>query len=223
MRFSFQARKNAPHRQEKTRFPANVPTNWRVVCVLPPVRPHTGQEGFPRLKKLRFKNLRLLVLILALLVLAVAMMIFALSAQKANDSNVLSTAVVNWWLRLTVQGYDQMTEGQQWRLRVQYHTIVRKIAHFFEFALLGTFLFLFLHGLLRLLRRRRPPWLFAVAWLIGALYACTDELHQTFVDGRAGEWRDVLIDSGGVLFGVLVGIGLLRLFHRVKAGEQLDG
>lgn len=32
------------------------------------------------------------------------------------------------------------------------------------------------------------------------LYACSDEFHQTFIDGRSGQFSDVLIDTcGGIL------------------------
>ena len=36
-----------------------------------------------------------------------------------------------------------------------------------------------------------------------ALYTVTDEVHQTFVDGRFGTPRDVAIDLVGVLAGVV--------------------
>lgn len=42
------------------------------------------------------------------------------------------------------------------------------------------------------------------ALFIGFLYACTDEFHQTFVPGRSGELRDILIDTFGVLLGALI-------------------
>jgi VanZ family protein len=37
------------------------------------------------------------------------------------------------------------------------------------------------------------------ALAIAVLYAISDEWHQSFVDGRVGTWRDVLIDSAGAL------------------------
>ena len=43
-----------------------------------------------------------------------------------------------------------------------------------------------------------------IAWGIGALYAVTDEIHQMFSEGRSCEFRDICIDAGGVLFGVLI-------------------
>ena len=47
------------------------------------------------------------------------------------------------------------------------------------------------------------------------LYACTDEIHQLFIEGRSGEIRDILVDSTGALIGmVLVGI-ILKIKKRV--------
>ena len=36
------------------------------------------------------------------------------------------------------------------------------------------------------------------------LYACTDEFHQLFIAGRAGQFRDVCIDSTGALIMILI-------------------
>jgi VanZ family protein len=69
--------------------------------------------------------------------------------------------------------------------------VLRKIAHFCEYAILGALL-------LRALGREAP----AVA--AGVAYAATDELHQHFVPGRHAAFRDVAIDAAGVLTGVLL-------------------
>jgi VanZ family protein len=66
---------------------------------------------------------------------------------------------------------------------------LRKLAHAGEFAVLGA-----------LLARALPE--LAALWL-GIAYAVADELHQTFVPGRAGTLLDVGIDSVGVLLGIL--------------------
>ena len=46
---------------------------------------------------------------------------------------------------------------------------------------------------------------------LSVLYACTDEIHQTFVPGRAGMLTDVLIDGGGAL----IGLGAVRFFRHL--------
>ena len=70
-------------------------------------------------------------------------------------------------------------------------TILRKLAHLAEYAILGALL----------LRASRHP---VVAVVLAGLYAVTDEVHQLFVEGRHGAPLDVGIDSVGALAGVLV-------------------
>ena len=43
-----------------------------------------------------------------------------------------------------------------------------------------------------------------VAFVISVLFAITDEWHQTFVPGRDGCLRDVLIDSGGAAIAAVI-------------------
>ena len=67
----------------------------------------------------------------------------------------------------------------------------RKLIHFSEYALLC---FLWWRPLARLTSPRRAALL---AFLITSAYAATDELHQTFIEGRHGTPVDWLIDSAG--------------------------
>jgi VanZ family protein len=70
-------------------------------------------------------------------------------------------------------------------------TVGRKLIHFAEYALL-CFLWW------RLLRTAMPDRRAAlVAFALSSLYAATDELHQSFVDGRSGTPVDWAIDSAG--------------------------
>ena len=55
-------------------------------------------------------------------------------------------------------------------------------------------------------RVRRP----ALAVALAALYAVSDEIHQTFVEGRVGAPLDVGIDTLGALVGVLGWVRLSR-------------
>jgi VanZ family protein len=43
-----------------------------------------------------------------------------------------------------------------------------------------------------------------IAWTVTVLYAISDEVHQTFVPGRSGRPRDVLIDACGALLAGVV-------------------
>lgn len=73
--------------------------------------------------------------------------------------------------------------------------IVRKCAHISEFTILTLLLFYGLH---------KNNYHFKFAFLIAFLYACLDEFHQLFIDGRAGQIQDVLIDSIGILIAMII-------------------
>ena len=69
--------------------------------------------------------------------------------------------------------------------------VLRKLAHFGEYAVLGALL-------ARALRFQ------AAAAALGSLYAVTDELHQAFVGGRHGSPLDWALDTAGVVAGVVL-------------------
>ena len=82
-------------------------------------------------------------------------------------------------------------------------TLVRKLAHMVEFGVLWWLW-------LRALDGRA-----VLAAVITIAYAITDEIHQSFVEGRVGTPVDVAIDAAGV--GVAVAIWALS---RSRTGAQ---
>ena len=134
-------------------------------------------------------------------------MIFYFSSQNGEESAQTSTGLAVFVMRLLVPGFDSLSAAEKAVHFDRLVLFVRKAAHFTEFAMLGASLRLLFHAL----ALRRP---FLIAWAAGTLYACTDELHQMFVDGRGAMWQDVCIDSAGVLTAVL--LVTLWLRHRGK-------
>jgi len=45
---------------------------------------------------------------------------------------------------------------------------------------------------------------------VGVAYACLDELHQLFVDGRGASIKDVGIDSLGIGLGIVISYFIIR-------------
>jgi len=86
--------------------------------------------------------------------------------------------------------------------------ILRKIAHILEFAFLTILL-------IRAIKREnlsiKKVIIFSL--IIALFYALTDEYHQTFVLGRQGSFKDVGIDSIGILL-----IGLVWYIKIRKVG-----
>ena len=84
------------------------------------------------------------------------------------------------------------------------HLFVRKAAHFLEFAVMGAlvcflFYFLFIKGK----ETKKIYWIF-YSMLPSFAVAAIDETIQLFVEGRAGKFSDVLIDSSGALCSALI-------------------
>ena len=79
---------------------------------------------------------------------------------------------------------------------------VRKCAHLSEYAVLALLLWRALRSSPAL--RMKIPILFGAVLLGCALFAASDEFHQSFVKTRTPSVRDVLLDVTGALFGLLI-------------------
>ena len=92
--------------------------------------------------------------------------------------------------------------------------IIRKLAHFSEYALLGVLI-----GL----AYRLQPWSWMkgkVALLPFFIIPVLDENLQRFSSGRSCELRDMLIDSAGMAAGMFLAIVLLGIIGHQKKQED---
>jgi VanZ family protein len=83
------------------------------------------------------------------------------------------------------------------------HFIFRKCAHVSEYAVLA--LLLLRAAIVMTNLKRSIPILYISVWSTCLFVAATDEFHQTFVASRGALATDVMIDSVGAIFGLLVG------------------
>ena len=89
---------------------------------------------------------------------------------------------------------------------------VRKLGHFSEYAILGFFAFAYFSNIFQTGREKiQLETSFFISFLFCFSYAVSDEFHQTFVIGRDGNFIDVLLDSEGVLFGIIISIILFSV------------
>ena len=132
--------------------------------------------------------------------LALMYMIYSFSAQPADSSSSTSYTVS----RKLVQAVNSIS-GQGWSdweietHAAQIHGIVRKAAHITEYFLLAVAVSfpLYVYGVRGIL-------LMLLAGIICVGYAFGDEYHQSIVAGRSASFRDVLIDSIGIFFGIIL-------------------
>ena len=148
-----------------------------------------------------------------ILTVAVMVMIFCFSMEDAENSEKRSGIISQQIITVFHPDYEQMDTENQHVIYDRVQHIVRKCAHFTEYMMLGFLLRLCLESWFG--HRIRNRWIAGLIGLgAGAGYACTDELHQLSIDGRSGQWTDVLVDSSGVLVGVTLGTLLIRSLSR---------
>lgn len=127
------------------------------------------------------------------------LVIFNFSAQTGDDSGNLSYTVSH---KIVSFGNEVLQKNMEdWEIDEKAYEIeypVRKLAHMTEYFILAVAVSLpfYVYGL-------RGFGLMIVAGLICVGFACGDEYHQSFVDGRGPSVKDVGIDSIGVFFGIM--------------------
>ena len=124
-------------------------------------------------------------------------LIFMFSHQTGSESSGLSSQIVLW-----IQTYLHIPITE---------FIVRKAAHMSEYALLTL---TFIYGFYK---NQYPIQKIIIYSLIGTfLYACSDEMHQLFIGGRAGQFTDVLIDTCGGCFAIMFYYVLTKLKYKQR-------
>lgn len=125
--------------------------------------------------------------------------IFSFSAQTKEESGAVSEGFSYRMVSTTGLLFHLHIDEEQIRAIARaIEGFVRKCAHMTEFAILAWLLYGWLCGW-EIKRLRKV----CLAAALAILYACSDEFHQLFVAGRAGRFSDVLIDSAGIVLGLL--------------------
>ena len=92
---------------------------------------------------------------------------------------------------------------------------IRKLAHFTAYLILGVLVY---NLLLCYFTNKKS---LILSLIICLLYAISDEIHQMFVPGRAGQIRDVLIDFSGTTLGV-ISVWLIDRIKNVINNEKMN-
>ncbi len=160
------------------------------------------------MKKIKPRRLRLFLILLTILWMSV---IFAFSAQPADDSSRTSGNTVRAVAGVVDPCFKSKPVTVQERIVAEYQHLARKSAHSILYFVLGAL------ALATLGTYAMNPWArIATAEGIAALYAVSDEFHQHFIVGRSAQVSDVLLDSAAALLGVLLATACLGLWRRQK-------
>ena len=98
---------------------------------------------------------------------------------------------------------------------------IRKLAHIFLYFLLGGTSFLFAATLpVKVAAKVGLAVSGGIALVISLLYACLDEVHQSFVPGRAAQIQDVGVDAIGFVLSIALCMVASYIVLVVRAKKQ---
>ena len=133
---------------------------------------------------------------------------FVHSSMSAADSTVESEG--------TLSVVTKVFQSLGFSLEMTDH-IIRKLAHFSEFTVIGGLLTSCAYSF-----DRFKPYRYIFAVLFTGLFtAVIDEFIQLFSDGRSGQITDVLLDFSGVLTGTLVMLLFYGIYIRIKTKRDM--
>lgn len=161
-------------------------------------------------KSIKFKKNLIFKRVLFLILLAIAFyVIFNFSAQDGVESGSISQKVTEFIVKV-ISKIKTMDVSTQLRWIQKLHPIVRKLAHFAVYTVVGFSIMGFMCTF-----DMRNIFKLLISFAVGVIYAVSDEVHQYFIPGRNASIIDVGIDSLGVLTGIFILITLIVFVEAV--------
>jgi hypothetical protein len=162
---------------------------------------------------------RTLFLIFGILSIFWLTVIFVFSNCNADESSDQSSFFADIIIRLFYPDFSDLTEIQRYEIVDKITYPIRKTAHFTIYMVLGvlTYFFFYFHNRMR---DFAFPKAYTMSIPICFLYACSDEFHQLFIDGRSGNLTDILIDTSGAVLSTLLAIIVLAIIAKVKKNHE---
>lgn len=140
--------------------------------------------------------------------------IFAFSNQNAKNSQNLSDKVTSKIIDVSCKILKkEITTERKLELIKKVRFFIRKTAHFSLYFVLAILTFI-------LLDKFEVKSKILFTFLLCFFYACSDELHQLFINERTAKILDVLIDMVGSFFGLGVYL-LLRKVNKEKTKDDI--
>jgi len=137
--------------------------------------------------------------------------IFAFSNQNAEVSENISDGFTSKVVDVVASvKKDESIKENKKEIIEDSRFFIRKTAHFSLYLILGILIYLNVKDV-----KKINPIIISLIFCI--LYACSDEMHQMFINERTAKVLDVLIDTTGSLTGIL----LIYLFSSKKRKKVL--
>ena len=146
--------------------------------------------------------------ILIILLLCTFYIIFGFSSQDGEKSGGISKRITDFILEKSSK-YNSLEISEKEQVNKRTERVIRKIAHFSIYTLVG-FLLMALLSTYENIKRKNQIY---ISTMLGISYAISDEIHQSFTPGRGPKITDVFIDSLGVFFGIIVILLIVEIIN----------
>lgn len=134
--------------------------------------------------------------------------IFGFSSQNSTQSAGISRKITNVIIT-NIKSIEEKDDASKEEILSKIEHIIRKIAHFSIYTLVG----ILLMSLCKTYNLKEFD-RFSISLISGLIYASSDEIHQAFVPGRGPMLTDVLIDTSGVTVGILLVIVIFKIYKK---------
>ena len=139
-------------------------------------------------------------ILLWLMVIIWIVIIFILSAMPARESSSRSKLVIDKSMNIVTKITNRDISANDIKIIVnKVNPVFRKAMHVFVYFILSILLLMALNTT-NISRNK----MYIMVILLCVIYAISDEYHQTMVLGRCGRLKDILIDTGGSVIGLLL-------------------
>ena len=158
-------------------------------------------------------------IILILLLLGTFYIIFGFSSQDGEKSGSISRRITEK-IATFIPQIQKENEIEKENIMNTMERIIRKMAHFSIYTAVG----LLLMALVSTYNIKEKNMLI-ITLTTGIIYASSDEFHQRFVPGRSPIITDIVIDTMGVILGILLiilGKKIIKKYRENKQNMALD-
>lgn len=150
------------------------------------------------------KQKRALAVLLGLIIVLICVsVIFIMSSFDGYKSNVISIRIVGF-IKEEISLLQKLNENQ-FIENINFNIVLRKVAHFTEYFILYTVVFIAL-SFTKLNDKKKK----LIPLFVTILFAASDEIHQTFVIARTPLVTDFIID----VLGALTAMKFVSIFKR---------
>lgn len=143
--------------------------------------------------------------------------IFSFSNQQGESSGSISKKVSEVIVNI-IDIQNKYTDIEKEALIKQIEPLIRKLAHYTFYTVGGILIANCVYQFCK-----KENILIGTSTAIGVVYAISDELHQLMIAGRNGNIKDVLIDSLGIVTGIMFFLLVMGMYQKILVERKIKG